>query len=168
MRLTHPTDIPNFIKCPSRDIYFIRPPEGPKNITIQSARPVVINNGGFRMTQNIDRYFFLIATLFAVLGMGFGISMGMVQDFSLQSMHSHLLLIGWATLALFGIGYRLDFAAKNKLAVAHFIFAVAGAAAMPLGIYCAVRQNQHGVAIIGSLLILVATLLFLVNVWRRR
>ena len=120
------------------------------------------------MTQNIDRYFFMVAALFGVIGMGYGITMGMVRDFSLQSMHSHLLLVGWATLALFGVGYRLDFAAKNKLAVIHFFLAVAGAVAMPLGIYCAVRQDNHAVAIVGSLLIFAATLVFLVNVLRRR
>jgi len=116
--------------------------------------------------QSIDKAFFALAVLMALAGMLLGIQMGMAHDFRLVPVHTHINLVGWVSLALFGIGYRLGFARGGGLAVLHFWIATAGAILLPIGIYFAVTQEQQAVVIVGSLLVLASMLLFLVNVLR--
>ena len=116
--------------------------------------------------RSIDRAFFILAVLMGLAGMLLGIQMGMAHDFQLVPVHAHINLVGWVSLALFGIGYRLGFAKAGVLGVLHFWIAVTGAILLPLGIYLAVTRQQEAVVIIGSLLTLASMLLFLVNVVR--
>ena len=114
----------------------------------------------------IDRFFFVAAILLGLAGMVMGIAMGMAHDFQLAPVHTHINLVGWVSLAIFGIGYRLGLAKGGGLAVLHFWIALAGAVVLPVGIYIAMTQEQQGPVIVGSLLTLVSMLLFLVNVLR--
>lgn len=116
--------------------------------------------------RSIDRAFFTLAVLMGLAGMLLGIQMGMAHDFQLVPVHAHINLVGWVSLALFGIGYRLGFAKSGALAVVHFWIAAAGAILLPLGIYLATTRQQEAVVIIGSLLTVASMLLFLVNVLR--
>ncbi|MGO4125119.1 hypothetical protein AB4Z01_12010 [Inquilinus sp. YAF38] len=118
------------------------------------------------MMRSIDRAFFTLAVLMGLAGMLLGIQMGMAHDFQLVPVHAHINLVGWVSLALFGIGYRLGFAKSGALAVVHFWIAAAGAILLPLGIYLATTRQQEAVVIIGSLLTVASMLLFLVNVLR--
>ena len=61
-------------------------------------------------------WFFAVAPLYVLVGMGFGIFMGATMDFSLAPAHAHLNLIGWVTMALYGTFYALAPAAPQKLA----------------------------------------------------
>lgn len=116
--------------------------------------------------RSIDRAFFTLAVLMGLAGMLLGIQMGMAHDFQLVPVHAHINLVGWVSLALFGVGYRLGFAKAGGLGVLHFWIAAAGAILLPVGIYYAVTQEQQAVVIVGSLLTLGSLLLFLVNVLR--
>lgn len=116
--------------------------------------------------RSIDRAFFILAVLMGLAGMLMGIQMGMAHDFQLVPVHTHINLVGWVSLALFGIGYRLGFAKPGALAVVHFWIAAAGAILLPLGIYLATTRQQEAVVIIGSLLVLASMLIFLINVVR--
>lgn len=116
--------------------------------------------------RSIDRAFFTLAVLMGLAGMLLGIQMGMAHDFQLVPVHAHINLVGWVSLALFGIGYRVGLAKGGALAVLHFWIAAAGAILLPLGIYLATTQQQEAVVIIGSLLTVASMLLFLVNVVR--
>jgi hypothetical protein len=118
------------------------------------------------MMRSIDRAFFTLAVLMGLAGMLLGIQMGMAHDFQLVPVHAHINLVGWVSLALFGIGYRLGFAKSGGLGVLHFWVAAAGAFLLPLGIYLATTRQQEAVVIIGSLLTVTSMLLFLVNVVR--
>ncbi|WP_342235468.1 hypothetical protein [Inquilinus sp. OTU3971] len=118
------------------------------------------------MMRSIDRAFFTLAVLMGLAGMLLGIQMGMAHDFQLVPVHAHINLVGWVSLALFGIGYRVGLAKGGALAVAHFWVAAAGAILLPLGIYLATTRQQEAVVIIGSLLTVASMLLFLVNVVR--
>jgi hypothetical protein len=61
--------------------------------------------------------FLKIAVVYVFLGALLGITMGIRQDFSLVPVHAHILLLGWATLALAGLIYHLHpLAAKTRLA----------------------------------------------------
>ncbi|MGK9165678.1 cbb3-type cytochrome c oxidase subunit I [Inquilinus limosus] len=120
------------------------------------------------MMRNIDKAFFTLAVLLGLIGMLMGIQMGIAHDFQLVPVHTHINLVGWVSLALFGAGYRLGLAKAGGLSVLHFWIAAAGAILLPLGIYLAVTRQQETLAIIGSLLTLASMLLFLVNVLRAR
>ena len=51
---------------------------------------------------------FRAAVLFALIGMGMGIAMAFSRDHSVMPAHAHLNLLGWVSLFLFGIYYRLN------------------------------------------------------------
>lgn len=47
-----------------------------------------------------------IASVYFVLGISLGIYMGVNENFALHPVHAHLNLLGWVTLALFGLIYQ--------------------------------------------------------------
>lgn len=120
------------------------------------------------MKSNIARSFMLAGAIFAVIGMLLGIVMGMNEDFSMAPVHAHINLVGWASMALFGLAYRAGLAQLDRLATVHFWVALAGAIVLPVGIYLADAQHQPALAIIGSLITLASMILFVVNVIRAR
>jgi uncharacterized membrane protein len=103
-----------------------------------------------------------------MLGMLFGIHMGISQDFRLAPAHAHVNLVGWVSLTLFGLAYRAGIAKAGGLAVAHFWIALIGAVVFPIGIAVAITYEQPALAILGSLLVVLSMILFLVNVLRAR
>ena len=65
--------------------------------------------------------FLKIAVVYLVIGALLGLFMGITQKFVLAPVHAHLLLLGWASLALAGLIYHLyPAAAKTRLATTHF------------------------------------------------
>jgi hypothetical protein len=119
------------------------------------------------MVRNIENYFIGTAVLLGAAGMVLGIVMGIQENFALAPVHTHVNLVGWVSLALFGICYRVDLAVKDGWSVLHFWVAAAGAVVLPLGILLAITGHQPALAIIGSLLTLASMLLFLANYLRR-
>jgi hypothetical protein len=51
---------------------------------------------------------FQAAVLFLVVGMVWGLVMAISNDHSAMPAHAHLILLGWVSLFLFGIYYRLN------------------------------------------------------------
>lgn len=114
--------------------------------------------------KRIDVYFLLLAVLLLLAGAGLGIKMGTAEDFQLTPVHAHLNLVGWASLALFGLTYRAyPRLAERRLALFHFILSAVGAILLPIGIGIAVLKGQPALAIIGSLLWFGGVLLYLVQ-----
>ena len=65
--------------------------------------------------------FLKIAVVYLLVGALLGVFMGITQQFGLAPVHAHLLLLGWASLALAGIIYHLYPAASTtRLASIHF------------------------------------------------
>jgi len=65
--------------------------------------------------------FLKIAVVYLVLGASLGLYMGLTEVFVLAPVHAHILLLGWASLALAGIIYHLYPAAgTTTLARVHF------------------------------------------------
>jgi hypothetical protein len=120
-----------------------------------------------RTIDRIDVSFLFLATLCLTAGVCLGIYMGIRQDFQLAPVHGHLNLIGWASLALFGVIYRAyPELVASPLARVHFWLAAASAPAFPVGIYLAVIHQIKVLAIVASLVWLAGVVLFLVNVAR--
>ena len=118
--------------------------------------------------RDIDRYFIGLGIAAGVIGMLFGIGMGIKQDFTLSPVHAHLNLVGWVSLVLFGLCYRAGVARRDGWAVAHFWVATASVIVFPIGIFITVTRDQPAVAVIGALLTFASLLLFGANVLRSR
>jgi hypothetical protein len=112
---------------------------------------------------------FRAAVLFAIAGMGMGIAMAIGQDHSVMPAHAHLNLLGWVSLFLFGIYYRLHPGADvSRLALAHVGIWCVGTVALAIAV-AAIHLGHTAaepVAAIGSLVLLGDMLLFAVLVFR--
>src|SRR4028118_1855387 len=81
-----------------------------------------------------------------------GIYMGIAHDFSLAPVHAHMNLVGWASLALFGITYKLYPQLQERWpAKLHFALAAPSAILFPIGIYMSINHAQPLLAIAASL-----------------
>ncbi len=119
--------------------------------------------------NNAPARFITVAILFATVGMFFGIWMGVTENFDFRDVHAHIGLVGWATLAIFGLTYRAYPAmAESRLTAAHFWVAVAGALVMFPGIALVIAAGNPALAVAGALLTLASMVIFLVNFLRHR
>ena len=118
-----------------------------------------------RVMARIDIAFLLLAGACLIIGVCLGIYMGASEDLQLVAVHTHINLVGWASLALFGVIYRLyPELAASRLARAQFWLSAPSALVFPVGIYLAQRYHMHTVAIVTSLLWLLGALVFFVMV----
>jgi hypothetical protein len=113
---------------------------------------------------------FRISVSIGLLGMAFGIFMGITQDFALAPAHAHLNLLGFVTLFLSGLYYRVfPEAAASRLAPYQAVVSAAGAILFPIGI-ASVLLGGHDrfepVVVAGALIVLLGMLLFAVIIYR--
>lgn len=111
--------------------------------------------------------FIKIAVVYLVIGACFGLGMGITQNFTLTPVHAHLLLLGWASLALAGIVYHLyPRAAQSKLASVHFWLHNLGLPVFMGGLAFVVRGNHDLIPVVatGATAALVGLVAFAVNV----
>src|SRR5579872_3581309 len=105
------------------------------------------------------------AVVILVVGMVWGIEMGIRQDFALAPAHAHLNLVGGVLLFAFGLYYRLvPGAGASGLAKAQAWLHIVGAIVFPVGIAIVLAKGESLVAIpiVGSLIVLAAVALFAV------
>ena len=110
-----------------------------------------------------------VATLLLLVGMLAGIAMGIQQDFTLAPAHAHLNLVGGLLLFVFGLYYRLMPAAgSTTLAKLQGSLHIVGAIVFPAGIALVLLKGTTFIAapIVGSLIVVAATALFAVIVFR--
>lgn len=112
--------------------------------------------------RGVALWFFASGVIYVTCGMAFGIWMSASQDHTLAGAHAHLNLVGWVTMALFGVFYHfVPAAAGTRLATLHFILATLGVWFMVPGIALAIQGKTEIPAIIGSFLTLGSMLIFL-------
>jgi hypothetical protein len=110
-----------------------------------------------------------IASVYLLVGLLLGLAMGIGKDFTLMSVHSHVLLLGWATLAISGIVYLvLPRCAGTRLAVAHFWLHNLGQPVMAVSLAAEALGEPRAEPFvgIGSTVVVVALGLFTLNVLR--
>lgn len=62
-----------------------------------------------------------LSVIYLIVGVGLGIAMGASENFTLRPVHAHINLLGWTTLALAGLIYRVfPKAGESRLARIHF------------------------------------------------
>lgn len=111
--------------------------------------------------------FLKIAVVYLFIGALLGLIMGITQKFVLVPVHAHLLLLGWASLALAGLVYHLyPAAATTRLARIHFwlhnlglpVFMVA------LGVLLTGTESAIPIVAAAASVVLVGLAIFAINV----
>ncbi|MDQ1000823.1 cbb3-type cytochrome oxidase subunit 1 [Neobacillus niacini] len=110
-----------------------------------------------------------VATVYFTIGVLAGLTMGIIHDFRFTSVHAHVNLLGWVTMALFGLIYHFyPNAANSKLAKTQFWLHNIGVPVMLGGIALQVLGVSAALpaAIIGSFAVVIGVILFTVNVFK--
>ena len=117
--------------------------------------------------RNISFVFFGTSALAVTLGMAWGIQMSASGDHTLSGAHAHLNLVGWVTMALFGVYYLLTpSASASILSRIHYALALAGLVTLVPGIVLALTEQGEALAKLGSVLTMSSMLVFLYTVFR--
>lgn len=123
-----------------------------------------IEQRGARMA----RLWILIAACYLIVGVTFGIGMAAMQKLGFAPVHAHINLLGWVSLALFGLIYgRFPKAGGSRLGIIHFWsfnlltpVLLAGLMFMFAG-----HPEMEPVMVVGSLGVLASLLVFVVNLF---
>ncbi len=110
-----------------------------------------------------------VSVVVLVIGMLWGIEMGIRQDFAMAPAHAHFNLVGGVLLFLFGLYYRLvPQAGASALAAVQGWLHIVGAIVFPIGVAIVISKGESMVAvpIIGSLVVVMAVVLFAAIVFR--
>lgn len=108
-----------------------------------------------------DLIFITTALLCLLVGEGLGIYMGISQNFTLSPAHAHLNMLGWVTLAAFGLIHRVYPAlAASRLAGLQCAMAIGFNLAMPTGLAIMLLGGGASVVKLASLGVIIATAMF--------
>ena len=110
-----------------------------------------------------------VAAVYMTIGLIMGLAMGISKDFSLMSVHAHISLLGWATMAITGIVYVvIPGCAQSRLARVHFWGHNVGLPVMTVSLALEAYGNagaEKGIAV-GSVVVLASLLIFSFNLLR--
>ncbi|MGH8230350.1 MAG: hypothetical protein ACRESY_00865 [Steroidobacteraceae bacterium] len=116
----------------------------------------------------MDVRYIALAALYLVLGMILGLIMGIRNDFTFVPVHAHMNLVGFAAHSVFGLVYRAWPRLKDgALARLQFWLFVPGTPLLLVGIGVAIKTANPILAAIGSLLLILGSLVFLLQVWSK-
>lgn len=108
----------------------------------------------------IDRLYILTGFIWLILGMTFGIYLGITDQTNLSNSHAHANLLGFVVSVLFGLLYRNWPTLQNrKLALPQFLLFEIGSAILVAGEYSIGSGGSSALAPPGSLLVILGTLL---------
>lgn len=114
--------------------------------------------------------FIRIAVLYAFLGIGLGIFMAASHTFSQHSTHAHINLLGWVSMAIFGITYQVfPELARHSLARVHFWLHNTGLPLTISGVFLIYGDHAElgePLAGIGSVIVALGFITLGVNVFR--
>ncbi|MFX3632566.1 MAG: cytochrome-c oxidase [Candidatus Pristimantibacillus sp.] len=115
--------------------------------------------------------FIKAAVIYFLIGTIVGLVMGISEQFKYTSVHAHINLLGWASLAIIGVVYKaFPEAGQSKLATIQYWLHMIG---LPLLIISMIIFTTEHVKVgipfasLGGLMIIVSVLLMTVNVFKR-
>jgi cbb3-type cytochrome oxidase subunit 1 len=112
--------------------------------------------------------FVRIAAIYFAIAVIMGIVMGITKAFAYSSVHAHVNLLGWVSLAIIGLVYYVyPAASKTALATWHFWLHNIGLPVMQGSLFLMIFTQTEGFVlgtIIGSLILGIGILLFVINV----
>ncbi len=118
--------------------------------------------------KSLPFYFIAASVIFALAGMGFGMYMAASENHLLAGAHAHNNLLGWVTMAIYGLYYKSVPAAVTGLTTVHFWVALVANLIFPAGIALAILGTTPLLAAIGGGLEIIAMLIFAITVFRNR
>lgn len=119
--------------------------------------------------SRLPGFCFKLSSLTAVIGVSLGVYMGIGGDHTLAPVHVHLNLIGWVSLFLFGLFYKLHPDSIGDAAVVQVSLVAAGYIIMLSGLAGLLLTSSAAfmpLAVAGSLLVWAGVLLFFILVAR--
>ena len=115
----------------------------------------------------IGLYFLGLASLCLLGGVAMGIYMGTTHDVQLSPVHAHLNLLGWASLALFGVAYSaLPQLTDGWLPKLHLLLSGVSGPLFPVGIYLSIFKDQSALTMVTAPMWFLGALVFAGIVWR--
>lgn len=111
--------------------------------------------------------FLKLAVVYLVVGATLGLGMGISGKFTLAPVHAHLLLLGWASLALAGLVYHwYPAAARTGLARTHFWLHNLGLPGFMIGLALLLTGNDWALPLTAgsATIVLTGLALFAANV----
>jgi len=113
--------------------------------------------------------FLRLAVIYLLLGVSLGIAMAASHNYMMRPVHAHLNLLGWASMALFGLWYRFaPAAADTKLAKTHFWLHNLALPVQMITLAMFLNGNQaiEPVLALASVVIGVGLVCFAINLWK--
>ncbi|WP_377888231.1 cytochrome-c oxidase [Alkalihalobacillus sp. R86527] len=110
--------------------------------------------------------FIKLAVIYLFIGLSIGISMEMAHDHSLSGLHAHINLVGWVSMAIFGLIYHHFDISDNLFAKLHFWLYNLSLPVFMLGLGFLLYGNDSLIllVIIGSFVLYISVILFAINV----
>ena len=118
---------------------------------------------------NISNWFFRLAVLWLLAGVTLGLVMAGSKDHSAFPAHAHMNLLGWVTMTLFAVFYRLfPAAAASKLAKVHFWIYVPAHLVQMVTLFILLKGTEsiEPVLAIASFAVAAGIIVFAVNLWK--
>lgn len=114
--------------------------------------------------------FLKLAVVYGLSGMVLGSVMGISGNFANRDVHAHIGLLGWLSMAIMGICYRVfPGLQRSRLATAHFWLFNLGLPVMLAGLWAIVHDEAakgEPLAGMGASGIMLGMACFAINVWR--
>ena len=113
--------------------------------------------------EKLSQRWFLLAISYFVIGVAVGVYMGASGDHSQYPAHAHINLLGWASMALTGLLYRMfPSAAETRVAAWHFWMYNLALPVMLLAVVAIYlgKPQAEPVAGISAVIVFVSVLLF--------
>jgi hypothetical protein len=111
-----------------------------------------------------------IASVYMMIGLFIGLIMGISGNHAVVTVHSHVSLAGWTTMAITGLVFILrPRCAQSKLASLYFWLHNIGLPIMLIGLglqYGYGNAEAEKLSGIGSIIVLLALLIFAVNIFK--
>lgn len=117
--------------------------------------------------KNVGVMLVKIAAIYMMAGLVGGIVMAVSKDHVLATVHSHVTLLGWTTMAITGLVYAVKpVCAQSRLSVLHFWFHNTGLPVMMVSLALYKYGNAQAEKFIGlgSTLVLLGLFFFTINV----
>ncbi|WP_166636777.1 hypothetical protein [Cognatilysobacter terrigena] len=104
-----------------------------------------------------------------LVGIVMGMVMGGRHDFTYAPVHAHLNLVGGVLMMVAGLFYNARPDLAGRLVTAHYVSHALGGVLLPIGIYGSIAGTAWAGPVVGSgsVLALLALLLFAINLFRR-
>lgn len=118
---------------------------------------------------NISNWFFRLAVVWLLAGVTLGLVMAASHDHSVFPAHAHMNLLGWVSMSIFGVFYRLfPAAASSKLAKVHFWIYVPAHFVQMVTLFMLLRGTVsiEPVLAIASFAVAAGIIAFAINLWK--